>query len=505
MKKHVKKLNKMPHRLPALVFAVIFAGLGAYILTVTHAASAGTINLSPASSNVSLGSNVTTTVYVNSGTTLVNTAEADLKFDTSKLQFVSIDTSTSGFDLPVEGALNPDDNSIVRITSGDRTPGSGQQILAVVTFKTIAAGSASINIEPSSLIFQDTGGTTSTNIFTSTGSTGSTITVNDTTAPTTPTGLSASGTTATSTTLTWTASSDNVGVTRYDIYQGATKIGTSTTNSYTANGLTPSTAYSFKVQAFDAASNASAQSTALPVTTLADSSAPTAPSNLQAGSVTGTTVTLTWTASSDNVGVARYDVFNGSTKIASPTTNSYTVTGLTSGTGYTFKVQAFDAAGNGSTQVSVGATTLADTTAPSAPTNLTISNQTNVSLTLSWTAATDNIGVTRYDIYQGATKIGTSTSTSFAVTGLTPGSSYTLKVAALDAAGNSTDSSGKAVTMGIKTGDINLDNNIDGTDFSILALNFRKSTGVTRAMGDLNGDGAVDAADLSLLCSGWGK
>jgi chitodextrinase len=503
MKKYIKKFKKMPHRISALLFAVVFAGLGAYVLTVTHAAPIGTFNLTPASSTTSLGSNVSVTLTVNTGTTPVYTAEAHIKYDTTKLQYVSTDTSMSTLDLPVEASLDPSDSSVLRITQGDKTPGTGVQTMAVVTFKTIGTGSAAITIDSGSHIFQSAD-VADPEMFSLAGSTGSTITINDTTAPTVPSGLVASGTTVNSTTLAWTASSDNVGVTRYDIYQGATKIGSSATNSYTATGLTPSTAYSFKVQAFDAAGNSSAQSTALAVTTLADTTAPSAPTNLTAGSITGTTITLSWTASSDNVGVTRYDVFNGATKIGSPTTNSFTATGLVPNTAYTFKVQAFDAAGNGSTQSSVTATTLADTTAPSAPTNLVVSNQTNTGLTLTWTASTDNIGVTRYDIYNGATKLGSSTTTSFAVTGLVPGSTNNLKVVAFDAAGNSAESTVKTVTTGIKAGDINLDDKIDGTDFSILALNYRKST-ATRAMGDLNGDGAVTSADLSILCTYWGQ
>ncbi len=77
-----------------------------------------------------------------------------------------------------------------------------------------------------------------------------------------------------------------------------------------------------------------------------------------------------------------------------------------------------------------------DTEAPSAPTNLSASNVTETTLTLSWTAATDNVGVTGYDVYQGATNIGTVTATSANVTGLTSGTSYTFTVTAKDAAGN---------------------------------------------------------------------
>ena len=89
----------------------------------------------------------------------------------------------------------------------------------------------------------------------------------DTTAPSAPTNLSASGTTAVATNLTWTASTDNVGVTGYDVYSGATLLGNTATTSASITGLTASTTYSFSVKAKDAAGNASASSNVLSVTT----------------------------------------------------------------------------------------------------------------------------------------------------------------------------------------------------------------------------------------------
>ncbi|MFK7048511.1 MULTISPECIES: M4 family metallopeptidase [Flavobacterium] len=93
----------------------------------------------------------------------------------------------------------------------------------------------------------------------------------DTTAPTTPTNLAASATTSTSTTLSWTASTDNVGVTGYNIYNGTTLLASSATTSATISGLTASTTYNFTVKAKDAAGNLSAASNAVSVTTSAGS------------------------------------------------------------------------------------------------------------------------------------------------------------------------------------------------------------------------------------------
>ncbi|MGE0076386.1 MAG: endonuclease [Bacteroidales bacterium] len=174
--------------------------------------------------------------------------------------------------------------------------------------------------------------------------------------------------------------------------------------------------------------------------TSSDTQAPTAPTNLAASSVAQTTLTLGWTASTDNVGVTGYDIYKNGTLLASATTTSYSVTGLTAGTSYTFYVKAKDAAGNvSSASSSISVTTTAstsDTQAPTAPTNLATSSVAQTSLTLSWTASTDNVGVTGYDIYKNGTLLATSTTTSYSVTGLTASTSYSFYVKAKDAAGN---------------------------------------------------------------------
>ncbi|WP_415793661.1 reprolysin-like metallopeptidase, partial [Flavobacterium saliperosum] len=91
----------------------------------------------------------------------------------------------------------------------------------------------------------------------------------DTTAPSAPTSLSASGTTTTTTNLSWTAATDNVGVTGYEVYRGTTLLGTVATTTYNVTGLTAATAYTFSVKAKDAAGNVSAASNTVNITTLA--------------------------------------------------------------------------------------------------------------------------------------------------------------------------------------------------------------------------------------------
>ncbi|MCB9000531.1 MAG: M4 family metallopeptidase [Bacteroidales bacterium] len=263
----------------------------------------------------------------------------------------------------------------------------------------------------------------------------------DTQAPTAPTNLSSSGVTQTTATLSWTASTDNVGVTGYDVYKNGSFLASSTSTSYSVTGLTAATTYTFYVKAKDAAGNVSAASSTVSVTTQAasDTEAPTAPTNLAASSITQTTATLSWTASTDNVGVTGYDVYKNGSLLASTTSTSYSVTGLTAATTYTFYVKAKDAAGNvsaASSTVSVTTQAASDTEAPTAPTNLAASSITQTTATLSWTASTDNVGVTGYDVYKNGSLLASTTSTSYSVTGLTAATTYTFYVKAKDAAGN---------------------------------------------------------------------
>jgi mannan endo-1,4-beta-mannosidase len=91
----------------------------------------------------------------------------------------------------------------------------------------------------------------------------------DTQAPTVPAGLTSSGIAGTGFTLSWTASTDNVGVTGYEVFRNSTSIGTPASNSFNVTGLVCNTTYSMTVRARDAAGNWSAQSQALNVTTSA--------------------------------------------------------------------------------------------------------------------------------------------------------------------------------------------------------------------------------------------
>lgn len=93
----------------------------------------------------------------------------------------------------------------------------------------------------------------------------------DTTPPSAPANLAVTGTTSTSASLSWSPSTDNVGVTGYDVYRGSTLVGSPTGTTFTDTGLTASTQYSYTVKAFDAAGNLSSASNAVTATTAAAS------------------------------------------------------------------------------------------------------------------------------------------------------------------------------------------------------------------------------------------
>ncbi|SDK60921.1 Ricin-type beta-trefoil lectin domain-like [Cryobacterium psychrotolerans] len=271
------------------------------------------------------------------------------------------------------------------------------------------------------------------------------VATTDTIAPTAPGAPVASATTGVQTTLTWAASTDNVGVTGYEIYRGTTLVGTVTSTTFTDIGLTPGTIYSYTVKAKDAAGNGSVSGATAVATT--DTIAPTVPGAPVASGTSSAQTTLTWVASTDNVGVTGYEVYRGTTLVGTVTSTMFTDTGLTPITTYNYTIKAKDAAGNQSASLPTSVTTAAlDTTAPTVPGAPVASGTTGVQTTLIWTASTDNVGVTGYEVYRGTTLVGTVTSTTFTDTGLTPATTYSYTIKAKDAAGNGSVSVATVVT-----------------------------------------------------------
>jgi chitodextrinase len=258
----------------------------------------------------------------------------------------------------------------------------------------------------------------------------------DTQAPSTPSNLTYSSLTANSFTLGWTASTDNLGVTAYDIYKDGVFYGsTSSSTSLIISGLTLSSTYNMTVKARDAANNSSSASAPLAVTTV-DNVAPSSPGNLQVSLITGTSFTLSWTAASDNVGVIGYDIFKNGVLVGSSTDTIIKVTALSSATQYTMLVKSKDAAGNYSiTNTPLTVTTL-DITAPSTPTNLQASAPGAMGVSISWTASTDNVGVIKYYVYKDGILSDSTSTSNYLINSLQAGSSAQFTIKAVDMAGN---------------------------------------------------------------------
>ncbi len=285
----------------------------------------------------------------------------------------------------------------------------------------------------------------------------------DTVAPSIPSNVTSPSKTDTTVGLSWNASTDNIGVTGYNILRNGTKIGTTVTTAYSDNGLVANTAYSYTIQAFDASNNASLASAAISITTN-----PSTP-------VTNNTITIyykrtglsgtqylhwrptggNWTVApglamtaSDVSGYDKVTISIGAATTIEAAFNCNGVWDNKGGPNYTIPMgtQTVEnsAIKTGAPTVTVTPT---DTTAPSIPVNLISQSKTDKSVQLVWTASTDNIGVVGYEIYRSGTKIGTSSTTSYSDSGLTANTAYSYTVKAYDAAANySATSSALSVT-----------------------------------------------------------
>lgn len=267
----------------------------------------------------------------------------------------------------------------------------------------------------------------------------------DTTAPVMTGSVSTANVTPTTATVSWAAATDAVGIARYEYSTNGGSTYTSAGMSLSAalTGLTASTAYALRVRAFDAAENVSNVITGTLNTSAApDTTAPTLAGSVTTSNVTATTATITWPAATDNVGVTRYEYsVNGGTSYTNAgTALSAALTGLTGSTTYQLRVRALDAAGNTSAVIQGSLITAVppDVTAPTLAGAIQASSVTSNGAVITWPAATDNVGVARYEYSTngGTSYTNAGTALSVTLTGLTAATTYQLRARAVDAAEN---------------------------------------------------------------------
>jgi chitodextrinase len=307
--------------------------------------------------------------------------------------------------------------------------------------------------------------------------TASTAACLDVKAPTPPSGFRQAVTTEDTVVLSWSSATDDVGVVGYGIYENGLRVSTTTQPTATLNRLGCDTTYQYALDAVDAAGNRSSRAPVFVRTApCPDRTAPSAPTGLEITTRTPSSLTVSWAGSSDNVGVSRYSVSVNGGSGTSVSGTAMTLSGLACATSYTVGVSALDAAGNSSPAASLAASTAAcpaptptaptppppaptppppaptppptaplpaptpppagDTTPPAPPTGLAVSAATPTSITFGWAAATDNVGVTGYEVFRNGTSLQTMSQRTATVSGLACGTAYTLGVEARDAAGN---------------------------------------------------------------------
>jgi fibronectin type 3 domain-containing protein len=273
----------------------------------------------------------------------------------------------------------------------------------------------------------------------------------DTITPSIPTDLAGSAV-STNAHLSWTASTDNIGVAGYNIIRNGVWVANSLPTTYTDAGLATSTTYNYQVQAFDLAGNTSLSSATVAVST-EYTIPPTPPTNVMGTPYSTKGITLTWSASQDPKGLSSYQIFRGTSPsslvqvgVVNGATTSYNDHSLTASTTYYYAIDATETSYVSTMSAIASATTLA---LPSAPTNLVATPVSGQQIGLTWTASTAGLPITSYHIFQGASpsslsQVGVTATTSYTNRSLTPSTTYYYQVQANDSDGDTSPMSAAA-------------------------------------------------------------
>jgi fibronectin type 3 domain-containing protein len=309
----------------------------------------------------------------------------------------------------------------------------------------------------------------------------------DKTPPSIPTGLAGGSASTTTTAINWNASTDNVGVAGYYVSRNGSLVGTTANIFYLDSGLAESTTYTYTIEAFDLGGNVSAPSLPLSVTT-EDKTPPSTPTNLTASATSCQIVNLSWSASTDGVGIGGYFVFWGPSSatltqlVRTPATmTTYTSYPLNCGTKYYYGVEAIDTSGNTSAMSTVISITTPNP--PSPPKGLAATATSGTQVGLTWkAAASGELPVNYYYVYRGTSPTGLSQividpQTSYTDTSLSPATTYYYAIEASDTGGDLSSMSAvvSATTPALPAAPTNL----AATPASSSTLNLTWSAGVS--------------------------
>jgi hypothetical protein len=276
-------------------------------------------------------------------------------------------------------------------------------------------------------------------------------TVKDVIKPLVPTGLAATNITPSGFTMSWLATTDNVGVVRYEVYRGLTMIGSTTSTQLNVNDLPSSALNAMAVLAVDEAGNKSTRSKFLIVKTLGDINPPTQPDDLLVSSIGLTGFYVSWNAATDDRGVNNYEVYLNGVTVGKTEETKFKVDKLTPNTEYQLTIKAIDNSGNKSaSSVTVQINTKVDNLTPSEPSDLTAISISDNKYLLTWKPSTDNILVTRYQIFVEGVYVDVAFTPSYEMVAFESNRTYSVVVNAVDDAGNISVPSGK-LTIGTKT------------------------------------------------------
>jgi fibronectin type 3 domain-containing protein len=271
--------------------------------------------------------------------------------------------------------------------------------------------------------------------------------------PPTPKNLRSLAHSASEVELEWELASDDVGVAGYRIYRDGRAIAEAdaTTSWFTDTELADSTTYTYYVTALDAVGRESAASNVIAAST-SDATKPSTPEGLSAVAAAGSDrVDLSWSSASDDVGVSGYRIYRDGAAVPlaslGGSTPSFSDATVAPATEYSYTVTAVDAGGNESDASEPASARTADTVAPTASV-LSASAISETLITLRWTTATDNVVVTGYRIYRNGSSTPLATlggaQTWYSDATLTPATTYSYIVQAVDAAGNLSAASNEA-------------------------------------------------------------